>query len=72
MGFTIGERAIASGPDESRWASFRAWNRQGEALAVRERITDGAGRGWTDVSEWYWHVMLGKSEGAWWAFTVLE
>ncbi len=72
MGYTVGERTIRSAVDETRWASFRAWDREGEALEVRERISDGTGRGWTDVSEWYWNASLGKTEGAWWAVTILE
>ena len=56
----------------SALAAFRAWSPDGEALEVRERITDTNGRGWTDVSEWYWNAIGGKTEGPWWAVTVLE
>ena len=41
-------------------------------MRVRERIYDGAGHGWTDVSAWYWDALRGYSPGPWWAVTIVE
>ncbi|MFL6657840.1 MAG: hypothetical protein ACJ8GW_07210 [Massilia sp.] len=57
--------------DGQRWSGFRA-QRGGQTLEVRERIVDAAGAQWSDVSAWYWSVMLGKSSGPWWAVTVAQ
>lgn len=53
------------------WAGCDA-QRGEERLRVRERIFSSDGRGWTDVSAWYWHAVLGRSAGPWWAVTVIE
>ncbi len=53
------------------WGTIRA-ERAGRTLQVRERIADGAGSEWTDVSAWWWDAWRGRSEGPWWAVTVLE
>ena len=54
-----------------RWSGFIA-EKDGQRLLVRERITDGAGAQWSDVSAWYWAVQLGRTKGPWWAVTVAE
>ena len=46
--------------------------RDGRTRRVRERISDGTGREWTDVSAWWWDAWLGRSAGPWWAETVFE
>ena len=52
-----------------RWSGFIA-AKAGRRLLVRERIHDGAGAQWSDVSAWYWTAQLGRSTGPWWAVTV--
>lgn len=52
-----------------RWSVFLA-TRGDTRFEVRERITDAAGRQWTDVSAWYWAVQLGQTSGPWWAVTI--
>jgi hypothetical protein len=54
-----------------RWSSFIA-TRGAEKLLVSERISDAAGRQWSDVSAWYWAVQLGQTRGPWWAVTVAQ
>jgi hypothetical protein len=54
-----------------RWGSLMA-TRGGRTMRVRERIHDGAGHGWTDVSAWYWDALGGHSRGPWWAVTIAE
>ena len=56
---------------QQRWSGFTAV-REGERFAVRERIHDGDGGQWSDVSAWYWAVQLGRTSGPWWAFTVAD
>jgi hypothetical protein len=59
-------------------AEGRIWSaclatRDHEHLRVRERIFTSDNReGWSDVSAWYWHAILGRSSGPWWAITVVE
>ena len=54
-----------------RWSVFLA-SRGATRFTVRERITDAAGRQWTDVSAWYWAVQLGQTTGPWWAVTIAQ
>lgn len=55
----------------ARWSCFAA-ERGRYRLLVRERITDDRGREWTDVSAWFWSVLLRQTEGPWLAVTVVE
>ena len=55
--------------DGQRWSGFSAERGQ-QKFEVRERIVDGAGAQWSDVSAWYWAVQLGQTAGPWWAVTV--
>jgi hypothetical protein len=55
----------------ARWSSFGA-RRGHEQLRVRERITDEHGGEWSDVSAWYWSVLLRKTNGPWLAVTIAE
>ncbi|MCI0530252.1 MAG: hypothetical protein L0Y56_22640 [Nitrospira sp.] len=57
--------------NQNRWGCFEAI-RGTEKFHVCERIYDGAGNTWTDVSTWYWAAFLGKTHGPWWAITVAE
>ncbi|MGW8394209.1 hypothetical protein [Pseudoduganella sp. HUAS MS19] len=52
-----------------RWSGFTA-SRGAQKLEVRERIADGHGGQWSDVSAWYWAAQLGRTDGPWWAVTV--
>jgi hypothetical protein len=68
-GYSVKPQALIVDSDGARWGSFIA-ARGGEQLTVRERIYDGAGNQWTDVSAWYWAATTGKSRGPWWALTI--
>jgi len=59
-----------------RDAAGRVWavtaGRRGDArLRIAERIVGSRGDSFTDVSSWYWAALLGRSEGPWWAWTVV-
>lgn len=53
------------------WGCFSA-ERDGKAFSVCERIYDTRGEAWTDVSSWYWAAILGRTEGPWYAVTVVS
>ncbi|MES2351172.1 MAG: hypothetical protein V4641_26665 [Pseudomonadota bacterium] len=69
-GYALVPQPIAIKGSE-QWSGFSA-ARGTQKLAVRERIYDGAGAQWSDVSAWYWAVQLGQTSGPWWAVTVAE
>jgi exosortase/archaeosortase family protein len=69
VGYSIAPRPLHVDPEGSRWGTFLAI-RGSQRLEVRERIYDGTGHQWTDVSSWYWAATTGRSLGPWWAVTV--
>jgi hypothetical protein len=71
VGYSVHPLPIRLDPTGNRWGSFEAV-RGGERMLVQERIYDGAGNSWTDVSSWYWSALLGDSAGPYWAITVAE
>jgi hypothetical protein len=71
MGYEVEAQAPWRDGWENLWGVMEA-ERDGGVCRVRERIVDGAGNSWTDVSSWYWHTVLGKTRGPWWAFTCIE
>jgi hypothetical protein len=66
-------RPLSGRRDEAgrSWGCFLA-TRDGRRLRVCERIEDGAGGSWSDVSSWYWAALLGRSAGPWWAVTRID
>lgn len=71
MGYAITPQPGLIDGRRGTWSSFLARS-GGQELLVRERITDARGGEWTDVSAWYWSVLLRRSEGPWLAVTVAE
>jgi hypothetical protein len=53
------------------WSESTA-TRGSEHWRVRERIVDGGGQNWTDVSAWFWDAAFDRTRGPWWAVTVIE
>ena len=70
-GYDVQPRPIHVDAEGKRWSCLVAM-RGIQALHVRERIYDGAGRSWADVSSWYWDALRGHSPGPWWAVTIAE
>lgn len=70
-GYSVRPRPLVVDGEGKRWGGFQA-SRDGQTLLVRERIEDSAGRGWTDVSSWYWAAVLGRTTGPWFAVVVVE
>ena len=69
-GFHIEPQPIAIDEQGRRWSVFLA-AKGSERMEVRERIYNQRGDAWTDVSSWWWQAALGKSQGPWWAETVV-
>jgi hypothetical protein len=69
MGYNIEPGAMQIGDRQTRWSSFEA-SKQGQKYLVMERIVDVYGNSWTDVSAWYWSVVMGKTRGPWTAITI--
>ena len=57
---------------EGKYWSCRALSRDSSRLELQERIQDLDGNAWTDVSAWYWNSVFGKSEGPWFAISVVS
>ena len=53
------------------WGCFGA-ERDGKAFSVCERIHDTRVGTWYDVSAWYWAAVLGRTQGPWYAITVVS
>ena len=71
LGYDIRPRPLHVDEAGDPWSAFEAVRGE-ERLLVRERIRDEGGRGWPDVSSWWWAAALGASGGPWWAITVAE
>jgi hypothetical protein len=71
IGYKVRPMPVRVDNDGNHWGSFEA-ERDNERILVRERIYDGAGNSWADVSAWYWAAFTGKTSGPWWAVTVAE
>jgi hypothetical protein len=71
LGYSITPKPISVDSNDARWGTFVA-GRGGQRLEVRERIYDGEGNEWTDVSAWYWAAATGESRGPWWVVTVAQ
>ncbi len=69
VGYNVTPLPVKIDANSKRWSCFSA-ERRGDKLRVCERLEDGQGGEWTDVSSWYW-TAWGKS-GEWWAYTVAE
>jgi exosortase/archaeosortase family protein len=55
----------------TRYGCFIA-TRGNRSIRVSERIYDGHGREFTDVSSWYWAAILGRTQGPWHGVTIAE
>lgn len=71
LGYSVQPLAAHRDASGSLWASFAATKRD-DHLRVYERIHNGSGETWTDVSSWYWSALRREDSGPWWAFTVAE
>ena len=70
-GYTVKPMPVFRDQDNLCWGCIDA-RKGGERLRVLERIYDGSGNSWADISAWYWAALLGKTHGPWWAVTIAE
>jgi len=71
MGFATKPLPVRVDGRGHRWSAFEV-RRGALVLTVRERIFNETGGAWTDPSGWYWSALMGRSEGPYWAVTVIE
>ncbi len=72
-GYTLGASRTHEDTLHARWSCFEA-TAGGRRWRVCERISDGTGRAWTDVSSWYWSALWAQrasKAGPWWAVTLV-
>lgn len=73
-GCSLEEKPGETFANGERWSVWRATAPEGGRFRVRERLHEAADteRQWTDATNWFWSAALGRSEGPWWAVTVIE
>lgn len=71
VGYSITPRALHVDAAGARWNTFLAV-RGADRLQVRELFYTEQGQNWSDVSAWYWSVLMGKATEPTWAITVAE
>jgi len=72
-GYTLGAVRTHEDAQQTRWNCFQA-TAEGRRWRVCERIADGSGGQWTDVSSWYWAALWSQGSataGPWWAITLV-
>ena len=71
-GYAIEPRPLLRDAQGRAWGAFIA-SRGSTRLHVRERIVAaGDSTAFTDASSWDWSALLARSDGPWWAWTVIE
>lgn len=70
LGYRLTAEPVLRDAQGRRWSQFLA-TKDSARLRIRERITDPAGREWTDVSSWFWSALGARSSGPWLATTVV-
>ena len=71
MGFSIEETGLRADAYERIWRTFNA-TKAGESYQVFELIVDESGNTWSDVSSWYWSVVMDRSQGPWTSFVHIR
>ncbi|MBY0550262.1 MAG: exosortase/archaeosortase family protein [Candidatus Obscuribacterales bacterium] len=71
LGYSTEPKPLVVMEDGSRWSCFEA-KKGNTRLRVLERIYDTRGRSWTDVSEWYWSAVFGRTAGPWFDITIAQ
>ncbi|MFO1061872.1 MAG: hypothetical protein U1E53_33490 [Dongiaceae bacterium] len=71
VGYAIEPLPLQRAADGALAGCFAA-RRGGDRLAVCERVQDGRGGSWADVSSWYWSALLSSAGGGWWSIVTVE
>jgi hypothetical protein len=69
LGYTVQPAVVKLDREGVAWSCFTG-AKGGQTREICERIHDGNGQNWTDVSAWYWAALLGRTHGPWRATTV--
>jgi len=70
-GYSVKPLPLSIDSAHRTWSTFEA-TRGKDRMKISERISDNSGRAWTDPSQWYWAAVLKRTEGPWWAVTLVE
>ncbi|MCA9444293.1 MAG: hypothetical protein KC964_26105 [Candidatus Omnitrophica bacterium] len=70
-GYSVRSLPIVVDNQGEQWGAFSA-DKGDETLTVTERVFDAEDRSWPDISSWYWAATLARTNGPWWAVTVVE
>jgi ribosomal protein L35 len=70
-GYDVQDQPVHLDSAGVRWGCYTA-TKGAYKVRIRERIYDGTGQSWTDVSAWYWSALGGKTQGPWWAVSAGE
>ena len=71
MGYAVEEGGLQRDAYERIWNSFSA-KRGEELLEVQELICDEEGNSWSDVSAWYWAVLMKQTAGPWLSYVRIR
>ncbi len=71
LGFAIEPLPLRRDANGQHLGCFNA--RKGQTRhTVCEGLRDTNGSAWSDVSQWYWEALLGRSNGPWWSIVIAE
>jgi len=70
VGYDVTWQPLVTDASGNRWSTFSA-RKEKRNFVVHERIYDGKGQNWTDISSWYWAALLGQTKGPWWSIVEI-
>ncbi len=71
LGFSIEPLPLRLDANGQPLGCFSA-RKGGTRHTVCEGLRDTEGAAWSDISQWYWNALLGRSKGPWWSIVVAE
>lgn len=71
MGYSIEELGLVKDGYEQIWRIFRA-TKGNESFEVLEMISDDQSNTWSDVSTWYWAVLMKRTQGPWTSYVRIR
>jgi hypothetical protein len=71
LGFEIEPRPLRHDTNGRPLGCFSA-RKDNLRQIVCEGLHDADGKVWSDVSQWYWDALLGRSRGPWWSVVIAQ
>ncbi len=71
LGYEIEPRPLRHDANGQPLGCFTA-RKGGDRQIVCEGLRDADGNAWSDVSQWYWDALLGRSRGPWWSVVIAQ